>query len=307
MGNVWQQVASELGERRPLVVATVVADDGSVPRRSGAKMLIYGDGRTSGTVGGGIFEQLVVRDALAALRQRRSVTKGYSFNPRGTCKDAFGAVCGGRAEVFLEVVLPADRLLIVGGGHCGRALAQAASLLDFSIVLADDREDYARPDDYAFPNVESVLHLPPDFRGLPEPDAHTYVALVSKGFLTDDAALRRVIHSPAPYIGMIGSTKKRDTVFEKLRADGISDELLARVHAPVGLEIGSDTPAEIAVSILAQIIQVRSQARAAAAAPDGNGNGSVRGHGCESSVQVSQGVVKEAHHVEKVGTGSESQ
>src|SRR5690349_6017031 len=160
MSNVWEQVTTETRARRPIVIATVVRDAGSVPRRSGAKMLIFPDGRTSGTVGGGIFEQLVIRDALAALADGESVTKSYSFNPKGTSKDAFGAVCGGRAELFLEVVLPADLLLIVGGGHCGRALAQAASLLDFSIVVADDREEYSRPGDYAFPNVESVLHLP---------------------------------------------------------------------------------------------------------------------------------------------------
>ena len=170
MSKVWEQVAKECKARRPVVVATVVGDSGSVPRRSGAKMLVYPDGRTSDTIGGGIFEQLVIRDALSALKHEQSITKSYSFNPKGTCKDAFGAVCGGRAEVFLEVVLPPDRLLIVGGGHCGRALAQAASLLDFSIVLADDRAEFSRPDDYAFPGVESVLHLPPDFRGLPAPD-----------------------------------------------------------------------------------------------------------------------------------------
>jgi xanthine dehydrogenase accessory factor len=146
--NVWALVAAELAARRPVVVATLVRDDGSVPRRAGAKMLVHPDKRTTGTVGGGLFELLVVRDALAALRQGASVTRSYSFNPRGTAPNAFGAVCGGRAEVFYEVVMPADRLLIVGGGHCGRALAHAASVLNqFSIVVADDREEYARPAD----------------------------------------------------------------------------------------------------------------------------------------------------------------
>jgi len=187
---VWRHIADELGERRPLVVASVVRDSGSVPRRTGAKMVVAADGRTTGSVGGGIFETLVVRDALAALRGGVSGTHSYSFNPKGTCDDAFGAVCGGRADVFLEVVMPTDRLLIVGGGHCGRALARAASLLDFSITVADDREEFSRPQDFALPGVEQVLHLPPDYRGLPEPDPQTYVALVSKGFLTDEAALR---------------------------------------------------------------------------------------------------------------------
>jgi xanthine dehydrogenase accessory factor len=266
VSTIWQLVAEESESRRPLVVASVVKDSGSVPRRAGAKMLVYADGRTRGTVGGGVFEQLVIRDALAALREGASRTKAYSFNPRGSGTDAFGAVCGGRAEIFLEVVMPLDRLLIVGGGHCGRALARAASPLDFGIVVADDREEFSRPDDFAFPGVEQVLHSRSDYADLPDPDTQTYVALVTKGFLTDEAALRRVIDSPAAYIGMMGSIKKRETVFAKLRADGVPEQSLARVHSPIGLEIGAETPAEIAVSILAEIVQVRAQIRTAAAA-----------------------------------------
>lgn len=257
-GSIWQDVAAEVAARRPLVVATIVRDNGSVPRRSGAKMLVLPDGSTRGSVGGGIFEVLVIRDALACLRDGRSVTHGYSFNPKGVDVDAFGAVCGGRAEVFLEVIMPRDRLLIVGGGHCGRALAKAASLLDFSVVVADDRAEFARPADFPFPNVESVLHTPADFATLPQVDEQTYVVLVSKGFLTDEAALRRVIGCPAAYVGMIGSIRKREAVYDKLRADGVTEEQLARVHAPIGLEIGAESPEEIAVSILAEIIRVRS-------------------------------------------------
>jgi xanthine dehydrogenase accessory factor len=259
--NLWQDISNSLQARTPVVVATVVRDSGSVPRRSGAKMLVLPDGKTRGTVGGGLFESLVIRDALNALACRQSVTRGYSFNPEGTNPQAFGAVCGGRAEIFLEVLMPPDRLLIVGGGHCGRALARMASLLDFSIVLADDRAEFARPEDYAYPNVESVMHLPPDYAGLPVPDENTYVALVSKGFVTDEAALRRVLDSPAAYIGMIGSKRKREVVYDALRADGVPEEKLSRVHAPIGLDIGADTPEEIAVSILAEIIQVRANSR----------------------------------------------
>lgn len=257
--RLWQLVAAEMAARRSVVVATIVRDSGSVPRRTGAKMLILPDGSSRGTVGGGIFELLVIRDATAALKSGRSVTRSYSFNPKGVDVDAFGAVCGGRADVFMEVVMPQDRMLIVGGGHCGQALARAASLLDFSLVVADDRAEFARPEDFPYPNVDRVIHTPPDYAGLPEPDIRTYVILVSKGFLTDEAALRRVIGSPAAYIGMIGSLRKRAAVYDKLKADGITDEQLARVRAPIGLEIGAETPEEIAVSILAEVIRVRSE------------------------------------------------
>jgi xanthine dehydrogenase accessory factor len=260
---MWQEISNALRGRQSVVVATVVRDSGSVPRRTGAKMLVFSNGEIQGSVGGGLFESLVVRDALQALEECRSMTKGYSFNPEGASPQAFGAVCGGKVDVFLEVVMPPDRLLIVGGGHCGRALAKMASLLDFSIIVVDDREEYARPDDFRFPNIEQVLRLPADFEGLPEADETTYVALISKGYITDEAALRRVLDSPAPYIGMIGSVRKREVVYDRLRAEGVSEEKLARVHAPIGLEIGAETPEEIAVSVLAEIIQVRAQRRLA--------------------------------------------
>lgn len=258
------EIEGEVSARRFCVVATIIRDSGSVPRRTGAKMLIRRDGRTNGTIGGGIFEQRVVQDALAAIAERGSATHTYSFVPTepgspSTDIRTFGAVCGGRVEVFLEVIMPPDRLLIIGGGHCGRAVAEAASLLDFSITVVDDRAEYARPEEFAFKHVERVLHLTPDFEGLPEIDDSTYVVLVSKGYIVDEAALRRVINSPWAYLGMIGSLRKRETVFQNMRAAGYSEAQLARVHAPIGLDLGAETPAEIAISILAEIIGVRAK------------------------------------------------
>jgi len=263
--NLWQEINMAQAQRQILVAATVVRSTGSVPRRTGAKMLVLADGSIRGSVGGGLFESLVVTDALDALQRRTSVTKSYSFNPKGSGPQAFGAVCGGKAEIFLEVIVPSDRLLIVGGGHCGQALARMASQMDFSIVVADDRAEFARPELFAYGAVESVLHLPADYEGLPEADAGTFVALVSKGYITDEAALRRVLATPAPYIGMIGSCRKRDIVFDNLRASGVPESQLARVHAPIGIEIGAETPEEIAVSILAEIIAVRAKLRRAVA------------------------------------------
>jgi xanthine dehydrogenase accessory factor len=173
-------------------------------------------------------------------------------------------------------------LLIVGGGHCGRALAEAASLLGYEIVVADDRAEFARAEDFAYPGVAQVLQVGSDFGGLPAADDQTYVVVVSKGFASDEAALRRVIGSPAAYIGMIGSRGKRDYVFERLRAEGISDELLARVHVPIGLEIGAETPAEIAVSILAEIVQVRARRQAGRKQDGASGAQAVAGQETEA-------------------------
>jgi xanthine dehydrogenase accessory factor len=260
--HFWNEIENEVSARRSLVVATIVRDSGSVPRRTGAKMLIIADGSTRGTIGGGAFEAEVLRDALDALKMRRSVTHAYVFQPgQSTLAEArtFGAVCGGRVEVFLEVIMPRERLLIVGGGHCGRALARASQLLGWEIVLCDDREAWSGHDDLP-PQVE-VLRIAPDAHDLPTVDESTFVVLVGKGYPLDEAALRHLLPSSALYIGMIGSRRKKQTVFDNLRRDGFSDEQLNRVHAPIGLDIGAETPEEIAVSILAEIIQVRAGAK----------------------------------------------
>lgn len=254
------EIDTLLQQHGRLVVCLVTRAQGSVPRKAGARMAVLPDGRTQGTVGGGLFESLVTADALTALANGDSVVKKYDFREKGATPEAFGAVCGGWAELFLEVVSVPDQLLIVGGGHCGRALARAAALLgDFQVTLADDRAEQAEEGE--LPGGVARVRLAPDLSDLP---AHvgprTFVALVSRGAATDELALRRVIDSPSPYIGMMGSRRKVRIVLDSLKAEGIGEERLAHVHAPLGLAIGAETPAQIAVSILAQIIAVRAGA-----------------------------------------------
>ena len=245
-------------EHGRLVVCTVVRCQGSVPRRVGSRMAVLPNGETRGTVGGGLFEAWVTADALAALTSGESVLKAYDFREEGASPDAFGAVCGGNLDLFLEVVSVPDRLLIVGGGHCGRALARAAVLLGtFQVTLVDDRPAFAAPGE--LPQAVTTVLSPPGFPDLAArvgPD--TSVVLVSQGFATDLDALRHVVGTDAAYLGMMGSRRKVRHVLDALTVEGVSADALARVHAPIGLEIGAETPAEIAVSILAQIISVRA-------------------------------------------------
>jgi xanthine dehydrogenase accessory factor len=257
-GNITHSDIADLVRlHQRLVVCTVVRAQGSVPRRVGSRMVVLADGKTVGTVGGGLFESLVSADALAALGERQSRVKRYDFREVGASEEAFGAICGGNADLFLEVVTMPERLLIVGGGHCGRALARAAALLgNFTITVIDDRPEYAEQGD--LPSEVAVELVPPEFPALASrvtPD--TFVALVSQGAATDLAALSQVAESGAAYIGMMGSRKKVRTVLEALAAEGISAEALSRVHAPIGLDIHAETPAEIAVAILAQLISLR--------------------------------------------------
>ena len=246
---------------RRMVVCTVVRTQGSVPRRVDARMAVLPNGTTEGTIGGGRFESLATAEARAVLADGASRVKRYDFRPEDASPDAFGAICGGNAEVFFEYVGAPDHLLIVGGGHCGRALARAAALLDDRhITLMEERPEHAERGD--LPPAITLVTADTSYSGLAAlVDTDTDVVLVSQGADSDERALRQVVNVNARYIGMMGSRKKVRTVFDNLRRDGFAEEALARVHAPIGLEIGSETPAEIAVSILAQIIVLRRGAK----------------------------------------------
>lgn len=254
--DFYRQVLDLLRHHEALAVATVVRTRGSVPRHAGAKMIVLPDGSTLGTIGGGRFEALVAEQALALLREGgEPVLRAYPFRPEGP--GAFGAVCGGEAEVFVEVIRRPPRLLVVGGGHCAVALARAASLLDFRIWVIEDREEFARPERFEGCRVERVVYAGEGFADLPPTEDSDFVVLVSRGHLTDRAALERLLERPLRYLGMIGSRRRVETVFRDLRERGASAGALQRVHAPIGVEIGAESPEEIAVSILAEIIRIR--------------------------------------------------
>ena len=163
-------------------MATVVAATGSTPREATARMLVLPDGTTRGTIGGGKFESLVVADARALLESRGlPFTRRYDFVPEGP--NTFGAVCGGTATVLLEVVERAPRLLVVGAGHCGRALARMASLAGWEVAVADERPEQLDPT--AFPPDTSLVLVKDDYSDLPLPGPNDFVALVSRGRVTD--------------------------------------------------------------------------------------------------------------------------
>lgn len=248
-------LARLIEEGRTVAVATVVRVSGSVPRRVGAKMIVAGRGETWDTIGGGSFEALVVEDALEAIAAGETRIRRYTFSEDG--QDSVGQVCGGTAEVLIEPVATPDRLLIFGAGHVGRALARQSAGLGFDVTVIDDRPEALRPD--LFPPSTRLIQTDPTFtEHLPRPDHRTYVAVVTRCHRTDREALSRVLAGPpARYVGLIGSRRKKLTLFRDLRAEGVPDALLDGVHSPIGLDIGAETPEEIAVSIVAELIRVR--------------------------------------------------
>ncbi|MGQ9490404.1 MAG: XdhC family protein [Anaerolineae bacterium] len=230
---------TELAQGAAVALATVVDVQGAAPAQVGFKLLARGDGTWVGNVGGGALEQRVRQDAAAALADGRPRLEHYRLTESG--EDALGMLCGGEVTVFIEPFLPRPTLLIVGGGHIGRPLAELGRTVGYNVQVVDVRPE--RGDR-------------PQFDPAAITDA-TYVVLITEDHVTDEAALRQALPTPAPYIGMIGSLRKTGIVLDHLRADGFTADQLARVRAPIGLNTGGREPAEIALAILAEIECVR--------------------------------------------------
>jgi len=254
----------------PFVVATVVRTAGSTPRGAGAKMLVLADGSTIGTVGGGALEHKVTSDSLLALAGGESTLKEYKLRQPGSGSAAgadsagadsaggdeprtLGMLCGGDADVFLEVYGQSQHLLIVGAGHIGQKLAEIGKALDFRITVLDERAELVTRE--RFPGADELVCAPPsDVARRVSIGPGMAIVIVTHGHVHDKAALAAVLASPAAYIGMIGSKSKVRAVMGELLAEGVDPALLERVHAPIGLDLGGQRPAEIAVSIIAQIV-----------------------------------------------------
>jgi xanthine dehydrogenase accessory factor len=238
--------------RTPCALVTIAATTGSVPREAGSKMLVYGDGKTSGTIGGGKFESLVVEESLSALRAKKPLLKRYPLHEASA--DSFGAVCGGEATVLIEPQNLNEALVLVGGGHCAQALAKLAAEAGFYVTVLDERAELALPN-----NVRRISDIAPaEFIAKRAWQSDEALVLVSRNHEIDRDALAAAMEhaNGAGYIGMIGSKRKVRHVFDQLRARGIQQALLSSVYAPIGLDIGADSPAEIAISALAEIIAV---------------------------------------------------
>lgn len=265
----FRHLAEQLEARGRVALATVVETKGSGPSKDGRRFLIFDDGTFSGTIGGGPFEALVVADAAALFREGgpERLVKWYDFFEReigGDEREPTNMICGGSARVLVERLEAAPVLLVLGGGHVGLALSRIAPSLGFDVIVADDREEYSRPE--RFPAKVRAVRAARDYAmppgELPE-GRELYVAVVTRCWETDLAALKPWVCGEgvrAKYVGLIGSKRKIRGVFDRLREEGVPEERIRRVRAPIGLEIGAVTPEEIAVSILAELTAERRAA-----------------------------------------------
>ena len=247
---VYEATLQAIRKNQPASLITVIEARGSTPREAGTKMLLRADGSTVGTIGGGAMEASAIMDAKAALGSGESRLVEYSV--RGEDERDLG-VCGGQVRVFIEVLRLKPTLLIAGAGHVAQPLARLGHLLGFCTVVVDDRAQLVSQE--RFPHADELVVT--DFDHLLEKvpiTTQTFVVIVTHGHLHDALVLRQVLTTTPAYVGMIGSRKKVRKVFDNLLAEGVPGEKLAQVYAPIGLRTGGQTPAEIALSIMAEIV-----------------------------------------------------
>lgn len=254
--EIMKTAIDALSRGETVALATVVRVRGSAPRHSGAKMLVWKDGRTKGTIGGATLEQKVIADALEALKDGKPRYETYLFSTRPEDKQRSVGLCGGEVDIYIDIIRPDPTLLIIGAGHIAIPLARMGALLDMRIVVVDDRPDYANKE--RFPEAaeigivqynEQTEELSPIEVAI---DPATYVVVATWGY--DQPALAQVLKKDPAYVALVASPVKARTILGRLREEGIPDEKLAQVRAPAGLDIGAETPAEIALAILAEIL-----------------------------------------------------
>ncbi len=249
--EIYKEINAILESHDHAALVTIISASHSTPRRAGSKMLVKSDGSIMGTIGGGAVEAEAINIALDCIASGKSKKHHFSLIP----DDNLGMICGGEMEVFFEPIVSTPVIIIFGAGHISRALAKFGKLLGFKTVVIDDRKDYATKE--RFPDADQLLV--DDFENVflkLHVDRRSYIVIVTRGHRHDEAVLRKAIDTPARYIGMIGSKSKVKTIMNNLRTSGIDDHTIDRIYSPIGIDINAETPEEIAVSIIAQIIKV---------------------------------------------------
>jgi xanthine dehydrogenase accessory factor len=252
--RILAEVAAALGGGPPVLVATVIAAPPNAAASVGAKMLVRADGSAEGTLGDVAFDDAVKAEAPDAFR-RHAVETLY-LDRAGARTGRLDAREDDSYQVMLEVHERPATLLVIGAGHVGKALATIGNMCGFSVEVVDDRPEYANAE--RFPEADRITcgRFDEVLDGYPI-DANSYVVCVTRGHKHDETSLRLVAASPAAYVGMIGSKRRVGAVLEHLIEEGLDRDAVERVHTPIGLDIGAETPEEIAVSIMAEIIRAR--------------------------------------------------
>jgi xanthine dehydrogenase accessory factor len=251
---VFSALADALRRGEPAALVTIVRTQGSTPQRVGAKMLVFGDGRMVGTIGGGCYENDAFWKAREIIGKGRPAIVHYELTD--DVAEESGLICGGQMDVFIEPIEPAPRLYLVGAGHVSYHLARVASQAGFRVTVLDDREKFASRE--RFPDADEIIvESIPEWLHRAEIQPNAYVVILTRGHKHDLDALRALAARDLRYLGLIGSRAKVARLYEALLGESMPAECLDRIHAPVGLDIGAITPAEIAVAIAAEMIAMK--------------------------------------------------
>lgn len=232
---VLNELIKAIGNNQPVALATVIDVKGASPAQKGFKLLAMSDGGHIGNVGGGELERRVIAAARESLLTGNCTTVHYSLKEEGA--DSIGMLCGGDVTVFIEPFLTRPILIIVGGGHIGRPLAEMARIVGYDVKVVDIRPELGEGPEIDLSRITD----------------NTYVVIITQDHVTDEQTLRKVLGTKASYIGMIGSLKKIGTILDHLRKEGFEEEHLKRLRGPIGLDLGGREPQQIALSILAEM------------------------------------------------------
>lgn len=252
MNDIFEKLVEASQEGKSVCLCIVIETKGAVPRHAGSKMLVYRDGFTVGTVGGGAVENKTVEAALQALEDGKPQILNYTLDPRD--ENAVG-VCGGDVSVYIEPQMSMPVLLVLGAGHVGRSVAKFGQLLNFRVIVSDDRTDLLTSQQIPG-KVEFLPCLMSEIPQHLEINSQVYIVGVSRGSEVDIEGLPALLEFEPAYLGLIGSLKRWGTTKKALQDLGLSADKIAKIKSPIGIDIEAETPDEIAISILAEVIEV---------------------------------------------------
>lgn len=249
--SIMKKAVELMEEGVEVALVTITKAQGSTPRDVGAQMLVLRDGSIEGTIGGGILENRVIELAI------QSIMKGESKSISISLEADLGMVCGGEIEAFFQVYNPRPKLLIIGGGHVSLSLYKMASLLDFDIIIFEDREEFLNQERFPLSKELVLGTIDENLRNY-HIDENCYIVIVTRGHKHDEVALRSIVDSKAKYIGVMGSKRKVINMFNNLKEKGVDEKRLDKIYSPIGLHIDDGTPEEIAIGILAEILSIKN-------------------------------------------------
>ncbi|NPV76774.1 MAG: XdhC family protein [Anaerolineae bacterium] len=252
MSFIYAEMADIERKGDAAALCTIIEAKGSAPRHVGSKMIVFPDGRIIGSVGGGLMESRVIEEAMAALSDGK--TRVLEYRLVDPSKGDVG-ICGGQVEVYIEPLLPKPQVVIIGGGHVGKAVAHLAHWLGFRVAVSDDRPEFCSPE--AVPDADEFY--PVKMEELPKHlkiTSRSYLVLTTRGKDIDVPGVPALLDTPAAFIGIIGSKRRWIFARKAMLENGVPEEKLNRIYSPIGLDIHAETPEEIAVSIMAEIIML---------------------------------------------------